>query len=78
MLEVKEPWDICQGVLQTRSLTRPRERGMLQEAKTEGQNSVSLLISDIELQNVESALWGFILLWAGILSLCPYSSIWEQ
>lgn len=46
MLEVPEPWDSCQEELQTGSITRSRERSLLQVAKTEEQNHLSPLMLD--------------------------------
>ena len=51
-----EPWNICQGELQTRSGANPREKSVLQSAKLEGKSHLISLTSDIELQDLEFAL----------------------
>lgn len=63
MLYMPETGDIYQGELHKGSGSKPRERIMLQAIKLKGQSCLHLLVSDMELQDLEFALLSFGLVW---------------
>lgn len=71
--EVPEPWDVYHGELLTGSGTSPREEGGLQSAELEGQNILSYLTPDLELQGRSFVLLLSALLSSSISSLCLFS-----
>lgn len=52
MLEMSEPWNVCQGEWHRGSGNSPRQRTVLQSAKLEGWVHVSPLVLDKELQEL--------------------------
>lgn len=59
MLYMPETGDIYQGELHKGSGSKPRERIMLQATKLKGQSCLHLLVSDMELQDLEVCLSRF-------------------
>lgn len=58
-LHMPETGDIYQGELHKGSGSKPREKIMLQATKLKGQSCLHLLVSDMELQDLEFVSLGF-------------------
>lgn len=66
MLEMLEPWDTCQGEIQTRYGSSPKAINVLYSAELEGvdmkSHPISSLTSGKDAQNLEFALLDLVLL----------------